>query len=124
MIEPIISPDSPAPAGAYSQAIRAGDFVYISGQVPRASGGTYAPLDIERETRLTLQNLAAVATAAGGTLRDVVKVGAYLASWDHLTGFNTAFDEYFDGCPPARTTVVAGLREVKVELDAVLYIPR
>ena len=124
MREQVSTSQAPAPAGAYAQAVRAGDFVYISGQVPRSVDGRYVAADIATETALTLRNLAELATAAGGGLRDAVKITAYLSRPEHLGDFNSAYAEYFDDAPPARTTVVAGLREVKIELDAVLYIPR
>ena len=114
---------APRPAGPYSQAIRVGDLVHVSGQVPRAADGTYEPADVHAETRLTLDNLARIAEAAGGTLADAVKITAYLARGDDFAEFNLAYAGYFADTPPARTTVVAGLREVKVELDAVLHIP-
>jgi 2-iminobutanoate/2-iminopropanoate deaminase len=113
---------APRPAGPYSQAIRAGGFIYISGQVPRKADGSYAPSDVGTETRLTLRNLAAVARAAGAELGDAVKVTAYLAEGEDFEEFNRAYAEFFVQAPPARTTVVAGLRQVKVELDAVLYV--
>ncbi|KRE60789.1 Rid family detoxifying hydrolase [Nostocoides sp. Soil756] len=114
--------EAPRPAGPYSQAIRAGDFLYVSGQVPRAADGSYAPADVASETRLTLRNLAAVARAAGADLSQAVKITAYLADGEDFAQFNRAYAEFFTESPPARTTVVAGLRQVKVELDAVLYL--
>ncbi len=114
--------EAPRPAGPYSQAIRAGDFLYISGQVPREADGSYDPGDVATETRLTLRNLEAVARAAGAGLDDAVKITAYLADGEDFAEFNRAYAEFFVTAPPARTTVVAGLRQVKVELDAVLYV--
>lgn len=115
--------EAPPPAGTYSQAIHAGEFLYISGQVPREANGSYKPADVASETRQTLRNLEAVAHAAGAALSDSVKITAYLADSDYFDDFNKAYGEFFDTDPPARTTVVAGLRQVKVELDAVLYLP-
>ncbi|MFD0889696.1 RidA family protein, partial [Streptosporangium algeriense] len=68
-------------------------------------------------------DLAAISHAAGGGLGDVVKVTAYLARPEYFGEFNAAYAECFGGHRPARTTVVAGLREVKVEVDAVLHLP-
>lgn len=115
--------DAPRPAGAYSQAIRAGDFLFVSGQVPRSPEGGYLPASVAEETRLTLRNLAAIVAAAGGTLADTVKITAYVADGAYVPEFNSAYAEFFASRPPARTTVTAGLREVKVELDAILYLP-
>jgi 2-iminobutanoate/2-iminopropanoate deaminase len=114
---------APIPAGYYSQAVRAGDFVYVSGQVPREADGSYTARDVSGETRLTLDNLAAIARAAGGGLDDAVKITAYLTRAEYFAAFNATYAGYFQDPPPARTTVVVGLREVKVELDAVLYLP-
>ncbi len=123
MSEAILSPEAPPPAGHYSQAIRAGDFLFVSGQVPRRSDGTYQPADVATETRQVLDNLAAIAAAAGADLDHAVKITAYLADGGYFAEFNRAYAEYFGAAPPARTTVVAGLRQVKVELDAIIHLP-
>ena len=122
MRESIRSTEAPVPAGPYSQAVRAGDLLYVSGQVPRQADGTYEPADVASETRLTLRNLDVIASAAGARLSDSVKITAYLADGGDFEEFNRAYAEFFDDTPPARTTVVAGLRQVKVELDAVIYL--
>ena len=118
--------EAPRGTGAYSQAIRAGDFVFISGQGPldpttiEVVGST-----IEEQTEATLRNLEAVARAAGGTLGDVVKVSAFLSSIDLFPAFNATYERVFDHEPrPARTTTGAELRNIMVEIDAVLYLPR
>lgn len=117
--------EAPRGTGAYSQAIRAGDFVFISGQGPldpgtlRVTGAT-----IEEQTEATLRNLEAIARAAGGSLGDVVKVSAFLSSIELFAGFNTIYERIFDTLPrPARTTTGAELRDILVEIDAVLYLP-
>lgn len=122
MRQAIRTADAPVPAGPYSQAIRAGDFLHVSGQVPRLPDGTYEPADVATETRLTLRNLEVIVSAAGAQLRDAVKITAYLADGSDFEEFNRAYAEFFHETPPARTTVVAGLRQVKVELDAVVYL--
>lgn len=122
MRETFIVPGAPPPAGHYSHAVRAGDVLYVSGQVPRDSGGRYEPADVATETRLTLNNLATIAAAAGARLSDVVKITVYLADLAYTAEFNRAYAEFFPTAPPARTVVMAGLRDVKVELDAVLHL--
>ena len=116
---------APRGTGAYSQAIRAGDFVFISGQGPldprtlAVQGAT-----VEEQTEQTLRNVEAIARAAGGSLRDVVKVSAFLSSIDLFTAFNDTYERVFDHEPrPARTTTGAELRGIMVEIDAILYVP-
>jgi 2-iminobutanoate/2-iminopropanoate deaminase len=119
------APNAPAATGAYSQAIRAGDFVFVSGQGPLDS----ATLEVrgktvEEQTRVALRNVEAIVQAAGGSLRDVVKVSAFLASIDAFPAFDVAYEGIFDFEPrPARTTVGAELQDILVEIDVVLYLP-
>ncbi|MEP7059238.1 MAG: Rid family hydrolase [Actinomycetota bacterium] len=112
-------------SGAYSQAIRAGDFVFVSGQGPldpdtlEVVGET-----VEGQTEQTLRNLAAIAEAAGGSLADAVKVSVFLSSLDLFSRFNSTYEKVFSSMPrPARTTTGAELRNILVEIDAVLYLP-
>ncbi|MGE5228021.1 MAG: Rid family detoxifying hydrolase [Planctomycetaceae bacterium] len=122
----IVTDAAPRGTGAYSQAIRAGDFVFISGQGP-LDPSTLEVLGttIEEQTEQTLRNLRAIAEAAGGSLADVVKVSAFLSSIDLFPGFNETYERIFDTLPrPARTTTGAELRGILVEIDAVLHLPR
>jgi 2-iminobutanoate/2-iminopropanoate deaminase len=118
--------DAPRGTGAYSQAIRAGDFVYISGQGPLDPATLeVVGTKVEEQTERTLRNLEAIATAAGGGLGDVVKVSVFLASIDDFPAFNATYERIFPNEPrPARTTTGAELRNILVEIDAVLYLPR
>jgi 2-iminobutanoate/2-iminopropanoate deaminase len=122
----IQTPDAPRGTGAYSQAIRAGDFVFLSGQGPLdPSTLEVVGETVEEQTEVTLRNLEAIARAAGGSLREVVKVSAFLASIDTFPAFNATYERVFDFEPrPARTTTGAELRNILVEIDAVLYLPR
>jgi 2-iminobutanoate/2-iminopropanoate deaminase len=117
--------EAPRGTGAYSQAIRAGGFVFISGQGPLDPATLeIVGTTIEEQTEATLRNLEAIARAAGGSLRDVVKVSAFLSSIDLFPGFNATYERIFDALPrPARTTTGAELRSILVEIDAVLYLP-
>src|SRR5437867_951478 len=105
----ITAPEAPKGTGAYSQAIRAGDFVFVSGQGPidpetmKIVGDT-----IEEQTARTLRNIEAIAKAAGGSLRDAVKISVYLSDIELWPRFNQAYEEFLDFEPrPARTTVGA-----------------
>jgi 2-iminobutanoate/2-iminopropanoate deaminase len=121
----ITTQNAPRGTGAYSQAVRAGEFVFISGQGPLdpatlAVQGT----TVAEQTAATLRNLEAIVQAAGGSLRDVVKVSAFLASIDLFAEFNAAYEKVFAEPRPARTTVGAELKGILVEIDAVVYLPR
>ena len=121
----IQTPDAPRGTGAYSQAIRAGDLVFISGQGPLDSETLEVRGEtVEEQTERTLSNLEAIARAAGGSLRDVVKVSAFLASIESFPEFNATYERFFDEPRPARTTTGAELRDILVEIDAVLYLPQ
>ena len=117
--------EAPRGTGAYSQAIRAGDFVFISGQGPLdPTTLEVVGTNVEEQTEATLRNLEAIARAAGGSLGDVVKVSAFLSSIDLFAGFNATYERIFATLPrPARTTTGAELRNILVEIDAVLYLP-
>ena len=117
---------APTGTGAYSQAIRAGDFVFISGQGPLEPGTLeVVGSTVAEQTEATLRNLRAIAEEAGGTLDDVVKVSAFLASIEDFPEFNETYERIFATEPrPARTTTGAELRNILVEIDAVLYLPR
>ena len=116
--------DGPAPAGAYSPAVRAGDFVYVSGQVPRdpRTGETVAG-GIEAQTRQTLANVRAVLESAGATLEDVVAVTAYLDDPDDWGKFNEVYKTVFQAPYPTRTAVGAKLRGFLVEITVTAYAP-
>jgi 2-iminobutanoate/2-iminopropanoate deaminase len=125
-LERIVADGAPRASGAYSQAIRAGDFVFVSGQGPLdPETGEVHGDTIEEQTERTLRNVEAIAKAAGGSLRDVVKVSAFLASIDDFPAYNATYERVFDAEPrPARTTTGAQLQNILVEIDAVLYLPQ
>ena len=121
---PVAAPaGTPAPAGAYSPAIRAGDFVFVSGQVPKnAATGEIEGADITSQTQRVLDKLRATLGAAGATLDDVVSVSAFLQHEDDWGAFNDVYKRTFRAPYPTRTTVAAGLRGVLVEVSAVAYV--
>ncbi len=113
----------PPPAGAYSPAARAGDFVFVSGQVPRdPHTGQYSNGDVEEQTRLVVSNLAAVLRSAGATLADVVSVTVYLADPELWGRFNAAYREVMPQPYPSRTAIGCTLRGILVEISAVAYL--
>jgi 2-iminobutanoate/2-iminopropanoate deaminase len=118
--EIISTPDAPEAIGPYSQAVKAGNTLYLAGQIPidpetnEITGDT-----IEEQTQLVMDNLTAVLEAAGMTMDNVVMANAYLADLDDFPAFNEVYGSYFtDGMPPARATVeVARVpRDVLVEV--------
>jgi reactive intermediate/imine deaminase len=122
---PIHTDRAPAAIGPYSQATRAGNTVYVSGQIP-LDPATTSPVagGIEQQTRRAFDNLRAVAEAAGGSLADVVRVGLYLTDLSQFATVNAVMAEYFESPYPARSTIeVPALpRGVAFEVDAVLVL--
>lgn len=115
--------DYPAPAGPYSPAVRAGDLLFVSGQVPRdPRTGELPGATIEEQARATLTNLQRVLAAAGAALADVVSVTVYLADENDWGAFNAVYREIMTPPYPSRTVVGAGLRGILVEISAVAYV--
>ena len=117
---------APAAIGAYSQAIRAGNTVYLSGQIPLVPKTMQlAGDDFEAQAHQVFKNLRAVCEAAGGSLNHIVKLNAYLTDLSHFATFNTVMEQYFAAPYPARAAVgVASLpRGALVEAEAVLILP-
>lgn len=119
-----VRPDGvPAPVGAYSRGLRAGDFLFVSGQVPRAFGtGELLGQDIEAQTRGVLENLRRVLEAGGARPDDVVSVTAYLADMGDWERFDRVYRAFFREPRPTRTTVGASLQGILVEISAVAYV--
>jgi reactive intermediate/imine deaminase len=107
-----------------SPAVRAGDFVFVSGQVPVDETGVTAPYDVEAQTRQVMRNLERALKLAGCTLADVVKTTVFLEDARDFARFNKAYAEAFKGRYPARTTAEARLMgSFLVEIEAVAYKP-
>lgn len=117
---------APLPIGPYSQAVRAGDFLFISGQVG-VDPETRAIVDggVEAQTKQTLQNVGAILGAAGLSFEKVVKVTVFLADMKDFRKMNDVYGTYFKINHPARTTVQAQLpvTDAVVEIDAIAYSP-
>ncbi len=116
---------APAAIGTYSQATSAGNFVFLSGQIPLVPGTMeIVDGDFETRARQVFENLKAVAEAAGGSLDDAVKLTIFLTDLDNFATVNSVMAEYFDEPYPARAAVgVASLpKGVDVEADAILAL--
>ncbi len=116
---------APAAIGPYSQAVRAGNTVYFSGQIPLDPvSGTLIEGDITAQTRRVFENLDAVAREAGGSLAQIVRVGIYVTDLANFAAVNAVMAEYFQSPYPARSTIeVSGLpKAAQVEVDAVMVL--
>ncbi|MBK1696599.1 RidA family protein [Rhodovibrio salinarum] len=107
-----------------SPAVRAGDFVYVSGQVPMGEDGCLVDGGIEAQTRQVMANLEAALKLAGAGLEDVVKTTVWLDDARDFGRFNAVYGTFFSSEPPARTAVESRLMvDIKVEVEAVAYRP-
>ena len=126
MSNQIIHTDAaPAAIGPYSQAVRAGNTVYFSGQIPLdPATGNLVEGDITAQARRSFDNLKAVAEAAGGSLGQMVRLGLYLTDLNQFAQVNAVMQEYFQAPFPARSTIeVAGLpKGAAFEVDAVMVL--
>ena len=125
MREPLSTPHAPAAIGPYSQAIRAGDYLFVSGQIPLdPATGTLVEGDVAAQTHRVLRNLGAILEAAGASFQHVVKTTVYLADMNEFAAMNEVYAKYFVAPFPARSTVqVARLpRDVRVEIEVVAVL--
>jgi 2-iminobutanoate/2-iminopropanoate deaminase len=119
----ITTQSAASPVGVYSQGLRVGDFIFVSGQVPRdPTTGQIVGDTIEEQTARVLENVKAILQAGGATMADVVKVSAHLSDLNHFDGYNQVYATYFPDPKPARTTVGSQLLGFLVEIDAIAYI--
>ena len=122
---PITSRGAPAAIGPYSQAIRAGEFLFVSGQVPLdPATGELLEGDVAAQTHRVLQSLEAIVRAAGATLDDVVRTTVYLADMNDFVAMNRVYATFFAAPAPARAAVqVARLpKDAQVEIDAIVRL--
>ena len=122
MKQAISSPDAPKAIGPYSQAIRAGDFLFLSGQIPTdPATGAIVDGDVAAQTRRVFDNLAAVLAAANVSFANVVKTTVFLADMNDFAAMNEVYGKYFSEPYPVRATVqVARLpKDARVEIDLV-----
>ena len=127
MIERINPPGAPEPRGPYSPAVRAGDFIYVSGQGPiDPATNQFSYGDIQHEPRLVMTNIQHILDAAGARMSDVVKCSVFLSDGKDFAAMNEVYAQFFRDHKPARTTVEAKFAnpQMKVEIDCVAYKPR
>jgi 2-iminobutanoate/2-iminopropanoate deaminase len=127
----ISTADAPAPAHTFSQAVRKGPLLQVSGQGPvdPATNEYLFPGDVKAQTERTLRNIEAILTAAGASFDDVIMLRVYLADRDDFAAMNDAYGDFVtartaSGVLPARTTVITGLprAEMLVEIDALAIL--
>jgi 2-iminobutanoate/2-iminopropanoate deaminase len=120
----VSTPHAPPPGGPYSQGIVSGDFLFLAGQCPFDNSGARINSSFEDEARLAFTNLATVARAGGGDLRNAVRIGVYLLDLANFATLNEICRDFFDEPFPARTTLQANLRGFQIEVDAIVRLDR
>ncbi|HWQ13510.1 MAG TPA: RidA family protein [Roseiflexaceae bacterium] len=124
MPKQLIMPEGgPKPGGAYSPALRAGDFIFVAGQGPtNPASGRIEAQDIEGQTRQVLENIKTILEAAGASMADVVKSTVHLSDLSLFSRYNAVYAEYFPDPKPVRTTVGSQLLGMLVEIDVIAYV--
>jgi 2-iminobutanoate/2-iminopropanoate deaminase len=125
MPQPVSTQAAPAAIGPYSQAIRAGDFLFVSGQIPLdPATGALVDGDVRAQTRRVLENLSAIVAAGGASLERVVKTTVYLVDMNDFPAMNEVYATFFSAPAPARATVQVGRlpKDVRVEIDAIVFL--
>lgn len=121
----VFTEKAPRPVGQYSQAIKAGDFLFISGQVAiNPATGKIEERTVGGQTRVILQNVKAILESQGAGLKDVVKVTVYLSRPEDFNEMNQVYSEFFAEAPPARATVAASIpgQGALLEVDVIAYL--
>jgi 2-iminobutanoate/2-iminopropanoate deaminase len=112
-----------SPIGAYSQGLRAGEFIFVSGQGPLDPGtGQVVGDTVEEQTARVLENIKSILEAGGASMADVVKVTAHLSDVALFERYNKVYSTYFPDPKPTRTTVGSQLLGILVEIDAIAYV--
>jgi 2-iminobutanoate/2-iminopropanoate deaminase len=122
-IKTITTENAPAAVGPYSQAIRAGDFLFASGQIPLTPKGELVTGGIEAQTGQVCENIKAVLDAAGASFSDVVKTTVFLTDMDNFAAVNAVYAEYFTALPARSCVEVSKLpKNAAVEIEVVAFI--
>lgn len=127
MGDAISTKDAPAAIGPYSQAIRAGGFLFVSGQIPiDPRTGNVVENDVRAQTRRVLENLGGILAAAGASFGHVVKTTVFLVDMNDFAAMNEVYAGFFEMPAPARATVqVSRLpKDVRIEIEAVVHLAR
>ena len=125
MIRIVSTDKAPKPIAPYSQAVRVGPYLYISGQVAiNPETGLVEDKDIKGQTKRVIENILAILRAEGGDLNNIIKVTVYLADKNYYKDFNEVYGEYFKNWRPSRTTVEAKppRDDLLIEMDAIAYL--
>lgn len=125
MKEIISTENAPGAIGPYSQAVKSGNMIFCSGQIPiDPQTGEFVSADVAEQTEQVLKNLSAVLEAAGASLNDVVKTTVFLADMNDFTAMNEVYTRYFSENKPARATVQAARlpRDARVEIECIAVI--
>jgi 2-iminobutanoate/2-iminopropanoate deaminase len=120
--KPVLSEEAPQPSGGYSQGIVAGGFLYLAGQGPFDADSERVGTTIAEQVRQVLENLDAVARAAGGSLQNAVRVGMYISDMAHFDVMDAEYRRFFAEPMRARTTIQSDLVGFDVEGDAVVWL--
>lgn len=124
--KPVATEAAPAAIGPYSQGMLCGNLLFISGQLPiDPASGELVSGSIEEKTHRVIQNIRAIAEAAGGGLEDVVKTTVFLKDMNDFGAMNSVYAEYFTETPPARAAIqVAALpKDADIEIEAIVLMP-
>jgi 2-iminobutanoate/2-iminopropanoate deaminase len=128
MLERLVVEGAPKPQGPYVSAVRAGDFLFVSGQGPvdPVTGVMQSEATVQEQTRLVLKHLETILRGCGAALKDVVKCSVFLRDATDFAAMNEVYAEVFGAHKPARTTVAAGMvaEGMKVEIDCIAYYPQ
>ncbi len=125
MRQAVATPAAPPAIGPYSQAIRAGSFLFVSGQIPiDPATGQIVPGDITAQTRRVMQNIGEILKAAGSSFDQVVRTTVYLADLAEFPAMNEAYGAFFQSPAPARSTIQAARlpRDAKLEVDVIAMV--
>ena len=122
----VSTPNAPSAIGPYSQAIRAGDLLFVSGQIPidPSTGKLIDDVTIQAQTRRVMENLIAIVNASGGLAENIIRTTVFLRNIDDFADMNAIYGEYFKTEPPARSTIQAARlpRDVAIEIDCIAVI--